>query len=289
MEMLQLKYFLCTAKYENMSCAAQYLHTSQPSVSRAIQSLEDELNVKLFQRTGKKLILTHEGHIFYSKIYPVISQMDEISDEMKTLGKHAMSTIKVNVLSAENIFMDIVEQYSHHCHNISFKIKCRKEDTDWDLCIRNKLTDVKYNMDTQVLFHEKIHLAVHTSNALAKKTVITLDDLQKERLILMSKGFGLREIVDRAFADKNFIPNQVFECDRGYMVRSLIKRGMGSSFWPEHSWDTIEEHEPIVLKPIDLPNMNRTIYLLTPKDKELSLEVKQFRDFLIKSLKLYKK
>ena len=61
MELYQLKYFLYAAKYENISKAAQALRVSQPSISRAVASLEKELQVELFERQGKRILLTRAG------------------------------------------------------------------------------------------------------------------------------------------------------------------------------------------------------------------------------------
>ena len=64
MELYQLKYFLYAAKYENISKAAQALRVSQPSISRAVVALEKELQVELFERQGKRIILTRAGLTF---------------------------------------------------------------------------------------------------------------------------------------------------------------------------------------------------------------------------------
>lgn len=70
MELYQLKYFLYAAKYENISKAAQALRVSQPSISRAVVALEKELQVELFERQGKRIILTRAGLTFREQIYP---------------------------------------------------------------------------------------------------------------------------------------------------------------------------------------------------------------------------
>lgn len=70
MELYQLKYFLYAAKYENISKAAQALRVSQPSISRAVASLEKELQVELFERQGKRILLTRAGLTFREQISP---------------------------------------------------------------------------------------------------------------------------------------------------------------------------------------------------------------------------
>lgn len=63
MELYQLKYFLYAAKYENISKAAKALRVSQPSISRAVVALEKELQVELFERQGKRIILTRAADL----------------------------------------------------------------------------------------------------------------------------------------------------------------------------------------------------------------------------------
>lgn len=71
MELYQLKYFLYAAKYENISKGGpQALRVSQPSISRAVVALEKELQVELFERQGKRIILTRAGLTFREQISP---------------------------------------------------------------------------------------------------------------------------------------------------------------------------------------------------------------------------
>ena len=82
MELYQLKYFLYASKYENISKAAQELRVAQPSVSKAIQALEKELQVELFERNGKRLKLTYTGRVLREKVSQVIWKLDELPDEL---------------------------------------------------------------------------------------------------------------------------------------------------------------------------------------------------------------
>lgn len=65
MNFRKLKIFYETARYLNMTKVAKEMYISQPSISQSINELEAELGVKLFDRIGKKLYLTHEGEIFF--------------------------------------------------------------------------------------------------------------------------------------------------------------------------------------------------------------------------------
>ena len=68
MELYQLRYFARAAAYETSSMAAQDLHVTQPSISKAVKALEKELQVELMRRNGKYCELTHEGRRFQARI-----------------------------------------------------------------------------------------------------------------------------------------------------------------------------------------------------------------------------
>ena len=74
MEIYQLRYFAYAAKYENITMAAQELHVSQPSISKAIQALERELNTELLRKNGRSCVLTHDGYLLQEKISPVLEE-----------------------------------------------------------------------------------------------------------------------------------------------------------------------------------------------------------------------
>ena len=102
MELYQLKYFLYAAKYENISKAAQALRVSQPSISRAVVALEKELQVELFERQGKRIILTRAGLTFREQISPILWKLEGLGDEMKKVQKGG-DTIRLNAMSAVSL------------------------------------------------------------------------------------------------------------------------------------------------------------------------------------------
>ena len=85
MEIRTLRYFLAVAREENMSRAAEQLHVTQPTLSKALKSLEDELGKKLFTRHSFSIALTEEGDLLRSRAEDLLSMADKIEQEFSSL------------------------------------------------------------------------------------------------------------------------------------------------------------------------------------------------------------
>ncbi len=86
MEIRVLRYFIEIAREGNMSRAAQYLHTSQSSLSKQMKELEDELGRKLFTRVSTGIVLTDEGMLLRKRAEDILSMVDKTKAEFDTLG-----------------------------------------------------------------------------------------------------------------------------------------------------------------------------------------------------------
>ncbi len=85
MEIRTLRYFLAVAREENMTRAAELLHVTQPTLSRALRSLEEELGKKLFLRHSFRIELTREGMLLRDRAEDLLSMADKIEREFLTL------------------------------------------------------------------------------------------------------------------------------------------------------------------------------------------------------------
>ena len=85
MEIRTLRYFLAVAREENMTRAAEQLHVTQPTLSKALKSLEDELDKKLFTRHSFSIRLTDEGVLLRDRAEDLVSMADKIEKEFVSL------------------------------------------------------------------------------------------------------------------------------------------------------------------------------------------------------------
>ena len=95
MEMKQLKYFVEVARREHISDAALELNIAQSAISRQIAQLEKELNVTLFKRSGRNIILTAEGKQLLSEATQILDQLDKTIQLFKQQSSTDQRTIYI--------------------------------------------------------------------------------------------------------------------------------------------------------------------------------------------------
>jgi len=95
-ELRHLRYFVAVAEAENvLRAATQKLHVSQPAVSRQIRDLEDELDVQLFERTGKSVQLTVAGSLFLKEARAVLDRADEAARNVRDFAQAGETELHV--------------------------------------------------------------------------------------------------------------------------------------------------------------------------------------------------
>ena len=86
MNLHHLRYFVTLAHLEHYTKAAKQLSITQPSLSHAIASLEDELNVRLFEKDGRNVVLTRWGKIFLQDVEEILAHLDSSVENLKMTG-----------------------------------------------------------------------------------------------------------------------------------------------------------------------------------------------------------
>src|SRR5438067_10401228 len=103
MEIRHLRYFLAVAEAGSFSRAADRLGISQPSVSQQIRDLEADLRVSLFQRRGKRILLTPRGRIFQEHARAILHQLENFRQELKSEPGQLRGELHLRVIQVLNV------------------------------------------------------------------------------------------------------------------------------------------------------------------------------------------
>lgn len=284
MEITHLRYFKKTAELEHITKAAQELHVAQPSLSRTISMLEDELKVKLFNRKGKSIELNEYGIIVLNHTNRILKELEAIHREIDDARENSVMNVTFSMNAASTLIPRLVRGFKEEHSDIRLHIL--QEDLVEDSGQSCDLTLFAGSQPVSgpyctTLIEEEIRLALPVTNPLAHFDSLTLDQVSKEEFICLQKGKNLRSITDAYCKMAGFDPNVILESDSPETVRELIRAGIGISFIPILTWQDMED-EHIALVPISTPHCRRYINLSWRESSYLSPAAILFRDYLIK-------
>ena len=123
MELRVLRYYLVVAREENITRAANILCITQPTLSRQMAELEEELNTKLFERTNRKISLTEAGILFRRRTEEIISLADKTEQEFKNSDNELMGLVSIGsgVSAVASEFLpDLIQRYNQRYPHVQF-------------------------------------------------------------------------------------------------------------------------------------------------------------------------
>lgn len=97
MNILQMRYFVAVADNLSFTIASKKLYVSQPSISKQVAALEDEIGMKLFDRTGKKLLLTNSGELLYHDFKILLQNIDELIQKAHDISDSVVGRLRISV------------------------------------------------------------------------------------------------------------------------------------------------------------------------------------------------
>lgn len=279
MEIYQLRYFAYAAKYENITMAAQELHVSQPSISKAVRALETELGTELMRKKGRSCVLTHDGYLFRDKILPLLDELDKLPLQFR--DSEQKKIIRLNALTGDQLVPELIRKFREKNQDIFFNVMDRREATNWDVCIRSTLPQYVFNNAVK-LMEEPLLLAFHQSSKLKKLKEVTFSDLRNEKFIMLRRGGSIRTISDAIFQREGFIPDVAYECDTVHILKRMVQEGLGVAIWPKYSWRNrlLEDDSPgVCFRPMEHPDFRRSLYLIIQKELKMTEELERFCRF----------
>lgn len=192
MDLRILEYFLMIAREENMSHAAEILHVSQPTLSRQLMQLENDVGKSLFVRGNKNMMLTKEGLLFKNRAEEILSLYHkakaELSSDQEISGEIAIGSGETDVFY---YLADMIRSFQKQHPQVQFHIISGDSDTIKD-SVDKGLTDIGFLFEPvsiekyafkKTAFCERWGVLVPTTHRLASQEYVTSVDLTDERLI----------------------------------------------------------------------------------------------------------
>ena len=231
LDIRHLRYFLAVAEAGNFSRAADRLGISQPSVSQQMRDLEAGLRVSLFQRRGKRIMLTQRGLIFQEHARAILHQLENFLQELNSEPGELRGALHLGVIPVLNV--PLVPQLlgsfaaDHPAISItveeisSTEIETALEEGRMDVGL-GFLTRHSPNLRYERLCTDEFNLVVAQSHPWANRRVVHFSELHHQRVLQLPDSFVMRRMTDEICRNHRVRPHVIAEINAiETLLRSL--------------------------------------------------------------------
>ena len=226
-----LRYFLAVAEAGSFSRAADRLGISQPSVSQQMRDLEASLRVSLFQRRGKRILLTPSGLIFQQHARAVLRQLETFLEDLNHGSEELRGSLHLGVIPALNVPLvpELLGLFSAAHPGVSLVVE-EISSTEIETALEEGRMDVGLgfltrhspNLHYEPLCGDEFALIVPEGHRWAKRRIVDLADLHQERLVQLPDSFVMRRMTDEICRKHQVRPRTVAEINSiETLLRSL--------------------------------------------------------------------
>lgn len=287
----QMRYFVTAAQLQNLSKAAEALHISQPSLSRSIARLEEELGTPLFRRQGRKVILNEPGGRLLSSAQVILRELDGALAQLRTYAGGAGARLAVGLCGPDEPVSACLAAFSGAHREIALELDCSIEAQEtldinqYDMLLCPDTGDYRRFRGIP-LREEGYLLALPADHPLAGRPGILPRDLTGQPFVFLRRGrLGAADPYDLC-AGLNLGLRTVCLTDDREQHRQLVAAGVGLGFVPEGCAGPYRADPALRLLPIRGDKFRRQLMLCFKRDKHLSPAGRTLRAFVLEYFQL---
>ncbi|MEN6414061.1 MAG: LysR family transcriptional regulator [Veillonellales bacterium] len=284
MDLRQLEYFQIVGRLNSITKAAEQFHIAQPSVTVAIQKLEEELGVKLLDRSQRQITLTIEGKIFLQRVDDILNRLQDSIREMNDYRLLYKGSIKIGITPIigafifPNVFARFRERYPDFkltfVEEGSLSIRRQLEQGKLDIGILI-ISNISSRLATLPITTGQIHVCLSSRHPLGSFSRIPFTELREYPFVLFKEDTYMRQIILEECAKNQFEPNIIFSSRQIETILGLVEQGVGIAFLLDA---IVKKHAAILSRPLVNPLLIQA-GVAWNKDRYLSNAAKAFIDF----------
>ena len=273
----KLQTLLAVVEYKNFTRAAEELNMTQPAVSHHIKQLEQEVNAPLFIRNKSGLKLTPQGEIVVKYARRMNALNSKMYSELQNAERH-LSLLRIGIThtSESNFTAAALAKYSNQRGKLKIILFTDTINNLYDMLenyeIDLAIVDGAYNdsrFSSMLLDTDYLTCVMSVDNPLAKKGVVTLAELKKQKMILRTPASATRTLFESALESNNETVQSfdvTLEVDNIATIKDLIRKDLGVSILPRSACLDELKKKKIAALPIENLSMVRETKIIYNKD-----------------------
>lgn len=244
MELRHLHYFIAVAEELHFSRAAERLCISQPPLSQQIRSLEDELGIKLFERTKRNVQLTEAGKVFLERSYLVLAQLEQAIAATQQIGRGEIGRLAIGFVDSAmyTLLPEILRVFRSQFPAVELQLYELTTQEQIE-ALHHKQVDIgivrsaisEPGLSVECLLPELLVLALPETHPLSAQTQLSLSTLADESFILFPAKMGpvfYKQIINMC-QQAGFRPKVAQEAVQMQTIIGLVAAGLGIAIVPD--------------------------------------------------------
>ncbi|RUO63754.1 LysR family transcriptional regulator [Pseudidiomarina insulisalsae] len=261
MDLRQLQYFVAVYEQGSISAAARACHVAQPSLSKALQQLEDELQVQLFQRQSRGVTATEDGERLYGHAGRMLSQMQSL----RASFRHSVTRVQfrlglIRALGVERM-SQLLRDFTAGVDGLELHLVEPDEEADARIITPRML---KAGEQFLPIWHDRFVLALPAGHPLALQEQITLAQMQGQALIKRTPCEAWSTFYPE-LVRQGIQPDIRADIHTIEYALGLVSAGVGCALVPD--LESLRARHDVVLRPVADLNLERTIGMAYPRSQ----------------------
>lgn len=291
MDIRHLQYFIEVSRFNSFTRAAEHLFVTQPTISKMIKNLESELGVTLFEREGRKIVLTDAGQVVLEQAQVINKAFKNLEIELNDLLDLKKGHISMGLppMIGSRFFPSIIGRFREQYPEITIQlVEDGSKKIEEDVVAGNLDIGVVVlpthddTLNTFSFVEEDLKLVIHPEHPLAQKETLRLSEVRHEPFILFHDDFVLHDRMIDACHRAGFEPQIMSESSQWDFIGEMVGSKLGVTLLPESICRELNGHVKTIA--IVDPIIDWHLGVIWRKDRYLSYATKEWLYFMKEAL-----
>lgn len=295
MEIRQLEYFMTTCEELHFTRAAEKLGITQPTLSHQIKALETELGVQLFDRIGKKVMISEAGMILYQQCHSALGSLSSARNQIQELQKVERGSLSIGALPGElnELASSLLIDFHRKYPNIHIKLIANEDvvdrvlENELDFAI-SILPVENEKLAVKPLYKEAFFFVTTANHPLANYQQINFEELVTTPIVMFPETHRCRQLIDFTCQEAGLALKPFIETTTIDSLFNLVKSGIGATVLSKTLIEMYHDQDLIVI-PIVNPKLCREVGIVHLKDKNVGQAASGFIELIFSYIKSIKK
>lgn len=294
MDIRQMQYLLEVARLKSFTKAADALYITQPTISKTIKSMEEELGVVLFDRIGKTIELTDAGQLIVQQAQQIVASFQNLMAELDDLRNLKKGHIRIGLppMVGASFFPRVIGGFHERYPEITiqlFEDGAKKVESDVAAGLLDVgvvvLPTVQEGLNSFPFVEEKLNLVVPLNHPLAMRQKADLAELAEEGFVLFREDFTLHDRIIAECAKAGFQPRIIYESSQWDLISEMVAVGLGITLLPETICREVDQERVRVLQLVN-PSIPWKLGIVWREDRYLSFASREWIRFAQEALSI---